>query len=553
VPHRAPVPTTAGGVLRRGIGAQPRDLGAASLLVAVHQLAEAAVPVTVGWVIDLAVVSRDSGALLRWLSVVTGVFVVLASSAYVGYWLGARSERMAAHRIRMDVAARVLHPAGGAPGRSGELVSMAGADADRAGQACLAIWGGAGALAALAGGAVVLLDASVVLGVVVLGGVPLVLLSSRLLARPLVGRAEAEQHALATATGVATDVVSGLRVIKGIGAERAAAASYRRVSRSALAARLGAARLQGGYLGATNTITGLFLVVVAWVGGRLALDGAISIGELVAGVGLAQFLIGPLERLTEIGPILAGARGSARRVAGLLAAPPAVHEGDAALPPDPAGAVRVRLPGGPAGDATIGIAAGEHVGIVTLQAGDTTVLLDALARDTDAPVVLDGADLREVTLDEARRAVLVARHEATLFEGTVADNTGREPAALAAAAADEVVETLPHGLDSEVAERGRTLSGGQRQRIGLARALAAAPAVLVLHEPTTAVDAVTEHRIAAGVSQLREGCTTVVVASSPALLARCDRVLLVDGGTVVASGTHQELVADERYRHAVLS
>jgi putative ABC transport system ATP-binding protein len=546
---RADTPVTAGGVLRRAAAARPGELGVAAFLVAVHQLAEAAVPVTVGWVIDLAVVSRDSGALLRWLAVVVAVFVVLASSAFVGYWLGARTERMAAHRVRMDVAARVLHPAGGAPGRSGELVSTAGSDADRTGRVCQVIWGGTAALAALAGGAVVLLDASVLLGLVVLVGVPLVLLSSRLLARPLVGRAEAEQQSLAAATAVATDVVSGLRVIKGIGGERAAAESYRAASRAALSARLAAVRLEGAYLGATNVITGLFLVVVAWVGGRLALEGAISIGELVAGVGLAQFLIGPLERLTELGPVLAGARGSARRVATLLGAPPAVVEGTGTLPAQPAGALGVRLPGG----LTVDVAAGEHLGVVTLQAADAAALLDVLARDTDATVLLDGTALHEVTLDEARRAVLVARHEATLFGGTVADNAGRDPAPLAAAAADEVVETLPRGLDSEIGEGGRTLSGGQRQRIALARALAARAPVLVLHDPTTAVDAATEHRIAEGVSALRAGRTTVVVASSPALLARCRRVLLVDHGTVVAAGSHAELVADERYRQAVLA
>ncbi|WP_246121742.1 ABC transporter ATP-binding protein [Pseudonocardia cypriaca] len=536
-------------MLRRGAGARPRELGLAAFLVSLHQLAEAAVPVTVGWVIDLAVVSRDSGALLRWLAVVVAVFAVLASSAYFGYFLGARTVRMAAHRMRMDVAARVLHPAGGAPGRSGELVSTAGSDADRAGQVCWVVAAGIAALAALAGGAVVLLDASVELGLVVLGGVPLVLLSSRLLARPLVGRAEAEQESLAAATAVATDVITGLRVIKGIGAEAAAGESYRAASRAALRARLAAANLNGGYVGATNVITGLFLVVVAWVGGRLALDGAISIGELVAGVGLAQFLIGPLERLTELGALLAGARGSARRLAGVLATPPAVTEGTGTLPTRPEGALRVQLPGGLALD----VAAGEHVGVVTLRADDASALLDALARDADAPVQLDGTDLRDVGLDEARRTVLVARHEATLFEGTVADNTGRDPAPLAAAAADEVVETLPEGLDSDVGERGRTLSGGQRQRIGLARALAEHAPVLVLHDPTTAVDAATEHRIATGVSTLRAGRTTVVVASSPALLARCHRVLLVDRGAVVASGSHAELVADARYRQAVLA
>ncbi len=217
-------------VLRRAARGQRRDVVAASLLVAAHQLSEAAVPVVVGLVIDLAVATRDGSALLRGSGAVAGVFVVLATSAYAGYWRLVRAERQAAHALRMEVAGRVLHPAGGAPGRAGELVSLAGSDADRAGLVCAAIVSGFAALAALAGGAVVLLGASVPLGLVVLGGVPLVLVASRLLARPLVGRAEAEQETLAAATGVAADVVTGLRVLKGIGAEAAAARGYRRAS-----------------------------------------------------------------------------------------------------------------------------------------------------------------------------------------------------------------------------------------------------------------------------------------------------------------------------------
>ncbi|OLT14600.1 hypothetical protein BJF78_18615 [Pseudonocardia sp. CNS-139] len=191
-------------MLRRAAGRRAGELAGASALVAGHQLAEAAVPVAVGWAIDLAVATEDGVALLRWVAVLAGVFAVLATCGFFAYWLVSRSERMAAHGLRMDVAARVLHPAGGAPGRSGELVSLAGSDAERSGLVCQAIATAVGALAALAGGAVVLFDASLLLGLVVLGGVPVVMLASRLLSRPLVARAEAEQAALAAATGVAT-------------------------------------------------------------------------------------------------------------------------------------------------------------------------------------------------------------------------------------------------------------------------------------------------------------------------------------------------------------
>ena len=155
----------------------------------------------------------------------------------------------------------------------------------------------------------------------------------------------------------------------------------------------------------------------------------------------------------------------------------------------------------------------------------------------------------------------MARHDAALFEGTLADNLLTDESsdeatlapALAASAADEVRDSMPDGLATEIGERGRTLSGGQRQRVALARALAAEPTVLVLHDPTTAIDAATEDRIAAGLDRLPGPAYTLLVTSSPALLARCDRVVLVTDGTVTAEGRHASLVEDPAYRSAVLS
>jgi putative ABC transport system ATP-binding protein len=192
-------------------------------------------------------------------------------------------------------------------------------------------------------------------------------------------------------------------------------------------------------------------------------------------------------------------------------------------------------------------------------------------------VELDGTALTALGLDDVRAAMLVAEHDADLFEGTVLENvTAAVPtpagvedtaapaevmaaragvaAAMAASGTDEVARALPDGVDTAVTARGRSLSGGQRQRVALARALAADAPVLVVHEPATAVDAVTETRIAAGIRDVRRGRTTLLVTNSPALLAVTDRVVLLHGGRVTATGVHERLVHERAdYRTAVLT
>ena len=151
-------------------------------------------------------------------------------------------------------------------------------------------------------------------------------------------------------------------------------------------------------------------------------------------------------------------------------------------------------------------------------------------------------------------------HDATLFEGTLADNvlplgqgTVPLPAALESAGARQVAETLPAGADTDLGQRGRFLSGGQAQRVALARALAADAPVLVLHDPTTAVDPVTEQEVADGLRRLRDGRTTLVITTSPALLAVCTRVVFFGRKGSRLYGTHQMLVAEEAaYRRAVM-
>jgi putative ABC transport system ATP-binding protein len=540
-----------------------------ALLVSLHQASETLVPVLIGLVVDRAIVTGDGLALARWLGVLAGLFAVLAAAGLAGYYLLERTGLWIAHDARSRVVDRVLDARGGVDSRPGDLVRLASDDAEAVSEAASAVALGAGAVTALAGGSLVLLGTSPTLGAVVLGGLPVVVVLVGLLSRPLAARIEAEQTAAATTAGIATDLLRGLRPLKGLGAETAAAARYRGASRAALVARVRSARFIGSYEGAALTISGAFLVLVAWVGGRLALAGEITVGEFVAAVGLAQFLIGPLQNAVGVGALVAGVRAASARIVAVTSAAPAVVD-----PPPPGHDARapdghLRLAGvryGALAGVDLDVAAGELVGVLAppREAADLLALLSRRADPESGDVCLDGRPASRIPLAWLRAAVLVAPHDAVLFTGSVLDNVavgGPGPLsalpalpALSAAGADRLAEEIPGGLRAPLPEAGRTLSGGQRQRVALARALAADPAVLVLHDPTTALDAATESLVATGLAGFRRGRTTVVVTDSPALLAAADRVVFLRDGRVAATGTHAELVAtDAGYREAVLS
>ncbi|MFE6458115.1 ABC transporter ATP-binding protein [Streptomyces cinereoruber] len=559
---------TGGHVLRRALGDQRRRVGGASLLAMAHQACEALVPVVIGLTIDEAVGTGSTGALLRWLLVLAGLFLVLSTCYRISARFAEGAGESAAHRIRQDLAARVLDPRGGADtGRlPGALTAVATGDARRVGSVASALPYALSALTGLAVSAVALLGTSVPLGLLVLLGVPPLLWIGHLISRPLERRSEAEQEHAAHASGVAADLVAGLRVLKGIGAEGAAVARYRETSRSSLASALRAANSRAWHDGAILALTGVFIAVIGLVGAHLAMRGTISVGDLVAAVGLAQYLLGPFQLLTYVNGEFAQARASADRIAGVLASPPAVAAGTAALPSPVAGRLRLRgLTHGALRGLDLDVAPGSVVGVVSRDPAAANDLLLCLGREREpdaGTVELDGVPLADLDPGEARRAVLVAHHDADLFEDSLlanvragaGDDAPDVGPALAAAAADDVAEALPDGVHTVLAERGRSLSGGQRQRVALARALAADPPVLVVHDPTTAVDTVTEARIAVRLRELRRGRTTVLVTTSPALLAGTDVVVVLDGGTVVAEGSHPELAAShETYRSAVLA
>ncbi|MFE5659642.1 ABC transporter ATP-binding protein [Streptomyces sp. NPDC056517] len=559
---------TGGLVLRQAIRGQRRRVITASLLGMTHQGCEALVPVVIGATIDTAVATGSSSALLRLLIVLAVLFLVLSTCYRISARITEGSGELAAHRLRLDLATRVLDPRGGADANRlpGALTSIATNDARRVGSVATVIAYGVSAVAALVISAVALLRISVPLGLLVLLGIPPLLWLGHRISRPLEQRSEAEQERAAHASGVAADLVSGLRVLKGMGAESAAVARYRTTSQDSLSAALRAARSRAGHEGAVLALTGVFIAVIGVVGAYLAMDGSISVGDLVAAVGLAQFLLGPFQLLGYVNAELAQGRASAKRIAEVLASPEAVGTGHDVPADGTAGHVALRgVTLGALRGIDLELPAGSLTGIVARDAAAANDLLVCLAREADpseGAVELDGTPLTSLDPDALRRVVLVAHHDADLFESTLLDNvragaaddTSAVERALKASAADDVARLLPDGGDTLLAERGRSLSGGQRQRVALARALAADRPVLVLHDPTTAVDTVTESHIAARLREVRRDRTTILVTTSPALLAVTDRVIVLEDGAVQATGRHTDLLAaDAAYRAAVLA
>ncbi|MFI8207816.1 ABC transporter ATP-binding protein [Streptomyces werraensis] len=546
-------------LFRNQLGGQLKSLAWGLL----HFVSVASLPFCVGVAVQAAV-DRSGGrlALAGGLMALAGAGVAVGDTflhrAAVTNWITAAARVQQLLGRKAAVLGSVLTRRVAA----GEVVAVSTGDVEKIGWFVEALSRFTAAAVTIVAVTVGLLVYQPALGAVVAVGLPVLALAVLPLLPPATRRADVQREKAGRATELASDTVAGLRVLRGIGGEDLFLDRYRRASQEVRHAAVRSARMWSLIAAVQVLLPGLLLITVVWYGVRLARDGRIDVGELVTVYSSVMLLTFPLRHFEEIAMAYSFSRPSARRAARVLALERATDTG---------GTRAAETPAGDLYDPETGLCAPS--GLLTAvvcgdpdAAGRLAERLGGHAAQDGTSVLLGGVPLDDLPLDSARTAVLVQDKDPVLLSGTLrelldvpASGAVDPGAALEAAQCQDVLAALVQGslgaedpMDARITERGRSLSGGQRQRLALARSLVTDPEVLVLDEPTSAVDSHTEARIAQGVRSLRSGRTTVVFTSSPLLLDRADRVVFLHEGTVVAVGGHRELVRTEpRYRAVV--
>lgn len=518
-------------------------------------------PWAIGRAVDEGLVAGDYDAFLRWLAVV--VWLQLQHSLIQGLRDRAGSINYERGVSRVDqvivhTATRITVAADRRLG-AGSAVTMASNDAWWFGFVPINVGTLVSALASFLTVSVLLLRDSVLLGVLVIVAVPAFSMLQVLLVNALRSRQSAAREATREMNSVAADSVRGLRVIRGIGGEEWFLERFRIRSDRARDAQ----KTVAGPVALADAlgvlIAGGLVVGLTWIGATLVAAGELRIGELVAFYGYAGFMVLPVTLFNQVIRVVVRGMIAARVLVEMLEVAPlwpdVVH--DPPAPPPGAPVLHDPLTG-------LTVRDREQLAVVVRDSQEAQAFVDRLARlepDGDDAVLLDGRELSGLPPGEVRRRIVASDPVPFLFSGTLRelldpwrqhDDSGILRA-VAAVDATDVLQPLTDGLDAQVGERGIEFSGGQRQRLGAARALLADAPVLLLHDPTSAVDAATEERMAAGIRSHRAGATTIVVTTSPLVLSGADRVVVVEDSTIRAEGTHEELVRrNPEYRRAVL-
>lgn len=539
---------------------QARRIAIGATLGTLWMIGLAVSPWVLSRAVDDGLVAGDTAALVRWALLLLGLSVLIALLS-IG-----RHRTMT--KVRMDasfrsVRATVWHTSrlGASLNRrvgAGEVVTVGIADVHTVAMALTVMGPGVGAVVAYAVVAVALFVISPLLAAVILAGVPLLVVT----VGPFLHRIERTGGEYRVHQGRLTtrlvDVLAGLRVLNGLGGKGIVAGRYEQDSQGLVTSGY---RVAGpsSWVGALSTgLPALFLAAVVWLSARMAATGEITIGDVVAVYGYVAVLVVPVAAFIESGGDIARARVAGQRIIDLLNLPVAGgNDRDPAIVP--AG-------GGPLADPGSGVVIrpGRFTALVAGRPAEAIAVVERLGQlSTDPGAGATWADvpIDHVAREEFRRRLVVADNEAEVFAGTVRDiiagrlepDDDRIRAALRVAVAEDIVEALPEGLDASIAAGGRDLSGGQRQRIQLARAVYAAPEVLLAVEPTSAVDATTEAVMIDRLRAARHDSTTVITTTSPLVLDRADEVIVLVDGQVSSVGTHEELLRSDRFYRNLVS
>ncbi|WP_246043019.1 ABC transporter transmembrane domain-containing protein [Streptomyces globosus] len=549
----------------------------ATLFGVLCTLAQALVPAAVALGIDRGLLQRDRDALLLWGGAVLALGVFQAVVGMLRDRASITNRFGAVYGTTQLVVRHAAHLGADLPRRAstGSVVSVSASDVGHLGTALEGTARGSGAIVSILFAAVFMLVTSWQLGLVVLVGVPLIAAAVTRLMRVLHGRQQRLREQQGALTDLSVDIIDGLRVLRGFGGEKTYGRRYREGSQ--------AVRAEGTRVAATVAdiaflrvlLPGALLVAIVWLGAHQVSTGRLEPGLLVAFYGYAVFLTDQLGQVTAMLDQLTRANVAAGRVLDFLRLQRERPGGTRPLDDDAAAA------GLPLHDPDSGLTVppGRLLAVVCGTEGDARTLAERLCGHTDSAVLLGDTPLSAHRTDDVRRHTLLADNDATLFAGRLGteldprdgdprdgdpggdgprdsdprDDRPRTEAllrALDAASARDVVDALPDGLAHETTG-GREFSGGQQQRLRLARALLADPRLLVLVEPTNALDAPTEGRVARNLGPHRAGRTTVVFTTSPIVLEHAESVVFVKDGKAVAEGRHRTLLADPDYRAVV--
>ncbi len=531
-----------------------------------------AIPLLTGRAIDDAIEGPGSSwgwaILIACAGMTTGTFTALRR--YVAF----SQSRLTERRLREQLLEHILglHIGYHDRAQTGQLMSRASSDLNQIQAFVVMIPLTLSNVALITAVSVVLIVIDPWLALCALAALPLINIAAKRFSNRVHPAVRAVQQEQAQLANVVEETVSGVRVIKGFGAEQVQADKLEVEADDIQRESLVAAKVRATYLPLMELLPAAGIIAVLGVGGHRVLNGQLTIGELVTFNFFVQLLVWPLRTIGMTVAFGQRATAALERIDHVLGTTPAIVDGPVeGRLPERAGAVRFDDvafgydPDEPVLDGfTLDIEPGSSVALVGGTGSGKSTVARLLVRFYDpqrGAVLLDGVDLRERAVHDVRRAVGLVFEDTLLFHDTVAANiafacpeadeaTIRRAAELAGAA--DFIEELPHGYSTILGERGFSLSGGQRQRIAIARAVVSDPSVLILDEATSAVDPSKEHEIRAAMHTVMDGRTTIVIAHRPGTIAMADRVVLIGDGRVLADGTHDELLAtDDRYREVL--